>query len=118
MASNAPITGARTRAPHIPADDVPPQNPSAPGPFLTDLHEIQMAAEAIKAVIFVVELMLQDQRRVMQEENAYSFLHENELWDGTRTLLAMASERATTIGELGELMEMAEMRVSDAPAAV
>ena len=100
MADDAPITGAPTRAP---ASDQPRDA------LLSHARTIQVAAEAIDAVVLGVELMLADQRRIMGETSASTFLLGNELWGGAATLLAMVRERASAIGEAGEAIEVAGM---------
>lgn len=108
MAADAPITEASTRAPvfETPRDQL-----------LSRIRDIQLAAELIDAVILGVEVMLHDQRRIMREANVSSFFLNNELWVGVETLLTTVRSQATTIGELGEAIEVTEMRVPDAPAA-
>jgi hypothetical protein len=72
-------------------------------------RDISAKAEGIDALLLGVEVMIQDQRRLMRDEKAGSFLLDNELWGGIAGLLTMARHEALTIGEKGDAIQHAMM---------
>ena len=105
MASDAPNTGARSRAPRNPTRDVPPQH--TPNRTSEKAQAICVAAEAIDALVLAVECMIENQRGIMREANAGTFLCDNELWGGIAVLLTMVRRHAIDAGAIGEAMELA-----------
>lgn len=110
MATERPYTGARSRASKNDAGGVPPQNNQ-----IETLHAVrtmQVAAAEIDAMTLGVELMIQNQRRIMQQENVGSFMLDNELWTGMATLLSMVRHHALDIATNGETVEKAAMQAN------
>lgn len=62
--------------------------------IMTRGASIAAAAEEVCALILAVEGMIEDQRRIMQEANAASYLQESELWGGMEILLLIAKRTA------------------------
>lgn len=115
MAAEAPTTGARSRAPRNPVRAVSQQDGIN---LMTDkARTIGAAAESIDAMILAVEVMIENQRRLMLDQNAGSFLHDNELWQGMAVLLTMVRTHAVDVGRAGEAIEVAGMRAATPAAA-
>lgn len=110
MASDAPTTGARARAPRNAGGDVPP--PNNLDQMTAHARNIGSASESVDAMVLGIEVMIENQRKLMREQNVGTFLLDNELWTGIAVLLTMVRTHAFDMGKAGEAIEIAGMAAS------
>ena len=115
MATDAPYRGARSRAPENPSGTVPLKN--IIDELTAALRNIQVKADAIDAMVLGIEMMIENQRRLMVDHNPGSLVLGNELWRGIATLLTMVRHHAMDIGSDGQAAEIASMQANRAVAA-
>jgi hypothetical protein len=95
------------------------QVPSAPAPQLDPkqmrekivqgAQTIQTSAELVDAMVFSLELMIADQKRLMREEGVIRLLVDNELWSAMATMTATMRIHMHEVGRVGEDIERAGM---------
>lgn len=77
---------------------------------------MQVKADAIDAMVLGIEMMIENQRRLLVEQNPGSLVLGNEMWRGIATLLTMVRHHALDIGNEGQAAELASMQANRVPA--
>lgn len=85
------------------------QSKQARDTMVRGAQDIQSVASTVDAMVLSIELMIADQKRIMQEQGASRFLRDNELWDGMATLATAIRGHMADVGKTGEAIELAGM---------